>query len=135
MEGGDDEGVFELPYVEDCDREGELPRAQYDEIVRLAEWEPDVQWKLDKVIPLEDKVYDLIRDEVTEPLTLSEIRHRIERKYDTYLSVAEKDGYSGYYYMRPMRNERLTVAESKKYYRTFNEAMRVLIAGLKVQQK
>lgn len=61
LEGGDDEGVFELPYVEDCDRKGELTRAQYDEIVRLAEWEPDVQWELDKVIPLEDIVYDLIR--------------------------------------------------------------------------
>ena len=34
-----------------------------------------------------------------------------------------------------MRNERLTVAESKKYYRTFNEAMRALIAGLKEKQK
>ena len=135
LESGDDEGVFELPYVEDCDREGELTRAQYDEIVRLAEWEPDVQMKLDNVIPLEDEVYALIRDEVTEPLTLSEIRHRIEKKYDTYLSVAEKDGYRGYYYMRPMRNERLTVAEGKKYYRTFNEAMRALIVRIRVKQE
>jgi hypothetical protein len=82
---------------------------------------------------LEDTVYDLIREDVTEPLTLSEIRHRIEKKYDTYLSVAEKDGYRGYYYMRPMRNERLTVAECKKYYRTFNDAMRALIEGIKVK--
>ena len=73
-----------------------------------------MQLKLDKVIPLEDKVFDLIRDEVTEPLTLSEIRHRIEKKYDTYLSVAEKDGYRGCYYMHPMRNERLTAAEGNK---------------------
>ena len=98
--GGDDEGVIELPFVEDCDKEGVLTRKQFDEIVRLAEWEPDVKLKLDKVIPLEDAVYDLIRDEVTEPLTISEIRYRIERRYETYLSVAEKDGYRVYYYMR-----------------------------------
>ena len=36
-----------MPFVEDCDKEGELTRKQYDEIVRQAEWEPDVQLKLD----------------------------------------------------------------------------------------
>ena len=133
LKAGDDEGVFELPYAEDCDKEDELSRAQYDEIVRLAEWEPDSQVKLDKLIPLEDKVYDLIRDEVEAPLTLSGIRHRIEKKYDTYLSVNEEDGYTGYYYMRPMRNKSLTSPESKRYYRTFNEAMRALIEGIKVR--
>ena len=47
LQGGDDEGVIDLPFVEDCDKEGELTRKQYDEIVRQAEWEPDVQLKLD----------------------------------------------------------------------------------------
>ena len=47
--------------------------------------------------------------------------------------MAEKDGYRGYYFMRPMRNERLTVAEGKKYYSTFNEAMRALIEGIRVK--
>jgi hypothetical protein len=98
LQGGDDEGVIELPFVEDCDKEGELTRKQYDEIVRQAEWEPDVQLKLDSKIPLEDAVYDLIREEVKEPVTLSEIRHRIEKKYETYLSVFEEDGYTGYGY-------------------------------------
>lgn len=96
LQGGDDEGVIDLPFVEDCDKEGELTRAQYDEIVRLAEWEPEVRLKLDETIPLEDEVYDLIREEVKEPVTLSEIRHRIEKKYETYLSVFEEDGYLGY---------------------------------------
>lgn len=47
LQGDDDEGVIELPFVEDCDKEGELTRAQYDEIVRLAEWEPEVKLKLE----------------------------------------------------------------------------------------
>lgn len=132
LKGGDDEGVMGLPYEEDCDKEDELTRAQYDEIVRLAEWEPDVQLKLDKTIPLDDAVYDLIRDEVDKPITLSEIRHRIEKKYETYLSVFQEDGFKGYYYMAPMRKEKLFVKKSEKYYPTFNEAMKALILNVEV---
>lgn len=126
LQGDDDEGVIELPFVEDCDKEGELTRVQYDEIVRLAEWEPDAQLKLDSKIPLEEAVYDLIREEVKEPVTLSEIRHRIEKKYETYLSVFEEDGYTGYYYVHS-RDKQHSRAKSEKYYPTFNEAMRALI--------
>ena len=126
LQGGDDEGVIDLPFVEDCDREGELTRVQYDEIVRLAEWESDAQLKLDSKIPLEEAVYDLIREEVKEPVTLSEIRHRIEKKYETYLSVFEEDGYTGYYYVHS-RDKQHSRAKSEKYYPTFNEAMRALI--------
>lgn len=134
LQGGDDEGVLDLPYVEDCDKEGELTRAQYDEIVKLAEWEPDVQLRLDKPIPLYDAVYDLIRDEVETPMTLSEIRHRIEKKYGTYLSVYEQDGYKGYYYMAPLRNEKLFVTKCDTFFPTFNEAMKALILNLKVKR-
>ena len=134
LQGGDDEGVFDLPYVEDCDKEGELTRAQYDEIVELAEWEPDVQLKLDKRIPLNDAVYDLIRDEVKAPMTLSEIRHCIEKKYDTYLSVYQQDGYKGCYYIAPLRNEKFSVTQCNTFFPTFNEAMRALILNLKVKR-
>lgn len=132
LEGGDDEGVIGLPYVEDCDKEGELTREQYDEIVKLADWEPDVQLKLDKPIPLDDSVYDLIREEASEPMTISEIRRCVEKKFGVYLSVAQRDGYRGYYYMAPMRNERLSVKNSKKHYPTFNEAMKALILNIEV---
>lgn len=127
LQGGDDEGVIELPFVEDCDKEGELTRKQFDEIVRLAKWEPDVQLKLDSKISLEDEVYDLIREEVKEPVTISEIRHWIEKKYETYLSVFEEDGYTGYYYVYQSRNRKVASRKSEKYYPTFNEAMRALI--------
>jgi hypothetical protein len=118
--------------VEDCDKEGELTRGQYDEIVKLADWEPDVQLKLDKPIPLDDSVYDLIREEASEPVTISEIRRCIEKKYNVYLSVAQGDGYRGYYYMAPMRNERLSANKCDGFFPTFNEAMRTLILNIEV---
>ena len=138
LKGGDDEGIIDLPHVEDCDKEGELTRAQYDEIVQLAQWEPDIPVKLDNIIPLDDPVYDLIRDAADVPMTLSEIRHQIEQKYSTYLSVIEEDRYSGYYYIPPERRGRRSAYQSKDYYPTFNEAMRALILemrSLKMKKK
>ena len=132
LKGDDDEGVISVPYIEDCDKEGELTRQQYDDIVRYAEWEPNDKVALDKHIPLHAPVYHLIRDEVNEPITLSEIRKRIEKKYDTYLSVAMKDGYKGYYYMGPLRDCGLAAKKCKRYYKTFNEAMKALILSIKV---
>ena len=134
LQGDDDEGVIEMPFVENCDKEGELTREQYDEIVRQAEWEPEVKLRLDKTIPLEDKVYDLIRDEAKEPMTLSEIRHRIEKKYETYLSVFEEDGYMGYYYVHHSWDKQHSPAKSENYYPTFNEAMRALILEMGKRQ-
>ena len=49
LKDGDDEGVIEIPFIEDCGTEGELTRAQYDEIVRLAEWEPEPKLKIAKI--------------------------------------------------------------------------------------
>lgn len=133
LQNGDDEGVIDLPFVEDCDKEGELTRTQYDEIIRLAEWEPDVKLKLDKRIPLKDHLYDLIREEAVTPMTLSEIRHLIEKKYNTYLSVYEEDGYNGYYYLLPTKGKEYSTSKSKKYYPSYNEAMRALILKLKLK--
>lgn len=82
---------------------------------------------MDSKIPLEDAVYDLICEEVKEPVTLSEIRHRIEKKYETYLSVFEEDGYTGYYYVYQSKSRKAASRKSEKYYATFNEAMRALI--------
>ena len=125
--GGDDEGVFSLPYVEDCGREGEVTREQYDEIVRLAEWEPKTKLKLDGNIQLDDAIYDMVRDEVTAPATLSEIRDQIEKKYDTYLAVERVTGNRGYRYVNALRNRTFSVSEKSQIYPTFNEALRALI--------
>ena len=131
---GDDEGVIALPYVEDCGREGELTREQYDEIVKLAEWEPDVKLKLDSTIPLDDAVYDLIREYADKPMTLSEIRKCIEKKYDTYLAVSKENGRDGYYYMEALRSERLSTRKNNAHYPSFNDAMRALILNSRVAE-
>ena len=124
---GDDEGVFSLPHVEDCGEEDEITREQYDEIVRLAKWVPEVKLKLDHNIPLDDAVYDMVRNEVTVPVTLSEIRARIEAKYDTYLAVQGDVDKRGYRYVNALRNRRLSVSKKSQLYPTFNEALRALI--------
>ena len=131
LKGGDDEGIIDLPHIQDCDKPGELTRAQYDEIVSLAKWEPDVKLKLDHSFPLEDPAYDLIREEADAPMTLSEIRHRIEKKFDTSLSVYEEDRDSGYYYISYESDNRLSSHKSEQYYPTFNEAMKALILSMK----
>ena len=128
---GDDEGVIDLPFVEDCDKEGELTSAQYNEIVSLAIWEPDEKLQLDHTIPLEEPVYNLIKDETNTPITLSEIRHRIEKKYNTYLSVFQEDGNKGYYYVPHRIDNKPSAYKSDRYYPTFNDAMKALILSLK----
>jgi len=135
LEDDDDEGVIDVPYVEDCGKDGEITRQQYDEIVHCAEWEPDVRVILDKNIPLDHPVYHLIRDVVDAPLTLSEIRKRIEDKYDTYLAVARKNGYEGYYHAGALRNRLLSGGNGDVYYPTFNEAMRKLILSIKINEQ
>ena len=85
--GDDDEGVFDLPYIEECDADA--------------------------------------------PITLSEIRHRIENKYHIYLSVYREDGYKGYYYIKPSKANKFSDKKSKKHFPTFNEAMKALILSIK----
>ena len=87
--------------------------------------------KLDRIIPIEEPVYDLIRDEADTPITLSEIRHRIEKKYNTYLSVFQEDGYKGFYYVPQRIDNKPSAFKSDRYYPTFNDAMKALILSLK----
>ena len=82
---------------------------------------------IDRPVPLEDSVYDLIRDEISEPLTVSEIRKLIEKKTGKYLSVFESRDGEGYYYIYDDPSDHRTPRESREYYPTFNEAMKALI--------
>lgn len=65
--------MFDLPYECYLGNGDKITREQYDEIVSLASWKPEVQLKLDKPVPLEDSVYDPIREEVSEPMTVCKI--------------------------------------------------------------
>ncbi len=69
----------------------------------------------------------MVGDEVTVPVTLSEIRVQIEKKYDTYLVVERVTGNRGYRYINALRNRSLSVSEKSQVYPTFNDALRALI--------
>lgn len=128
LQGGEDEGVFPLPYVEFCDGENEISREQFNQIVEKAVWEQDAKLVLDKVIPLESGIYELVRDEVDNPMTVSQVRKLIEQKFKTYLSVERDDETGEYYYMPPRRDgEYVSEDKERKYYATFNEAMSALM--------
>lgn len=115
-----------LPYADE-----DTTEEQVRQVIDATEWDPLEKVRLDKKIPLEDEVYDFMREEVVEPLTTSAIRKKYEQKYNTYLCVHYESG-RGYFYA-----ERQAKGHYKKhYYPTFSEAMHGLIiseAGLRKQ--
>lgn len=89
--------VFDLPYECYLGNGDEITREQYDEIVSLAEWDPEVQVALDEVVPLEDSVYDPIRDEVSEPMTVCKILERLEEKYGVGVGIGDYSDHQHIY--------------------------------------
>lgn len=63
----------------------------------LAEWDPEVQVALDEVVPLEDSVYDPIRDEVSEPMTACKILERLEEKYGVGVGIGDYSDHQHIY--------------------------------------
>ena len=113
-----------LPYVDE-----DVTEEQVHQVIEAAQWEPLEKVGLDKLIPQDDEVYDFMRDEAAEPLTMSDIRRKYEQKYNVYLCVHHESG-KGYYYAERNAKGRYKY----HYYPTFNEAMRALIisgAGLR----
>ncbi len=113
-----------LPYVDD-----DITEEHVRQVIETAEWEPLERVRLDKLIPLEDEVYDFMRDEAIEPLTMSAIRKKYEQKYNVYLCV-HYESNKGFFYAERNKNGHYKF----HYYPTFNEAMRALIisgAGLR----
>ena len=133
MNHHDEGSVFALPYECYLDRDDELTRAQYDEIVSLAQWDEEDQLALDSTVPLEDTVYDLIRDEVNEPLTLCGILERLEDKYDMVLGISD---YSDHQHCHIFEHspDKIRIEEKKKEFVTVNEAMYYLL-GRYVKEK
>ena len=113
-----------LPYVDN-----DITKEQVRQVIEAAEWEPLEKVRLDKVVPLDDEVYDFMRDKAIVPMTMSAIRKKYEQKYNVYLCVHYESG-KGYYYAERTQKGRY----KNHYYLTFNEAMRALIisgAGLR----
>ena len=81
--------VFDLPYECYLGNGDEITREQYDEIVSLATWEPEDELKLDETVPMNDSVYNPIREEVSEPMTVCKILERLEEKYGIGVGLSD----------------------------------------------
>lgn len=104
------------------DVDEDVTEEQVHQVIEAVQWEPLEKVGLDKLIPQVDEVYDFMRDEASEPLTMSDIRRKYEHKYNVYLCVHHESG-KGYYYAERNANGHY----KHHYYPTFNEAMRALI--------
>lgn len=128
LKRGDDEGVISLPFEDECDCEDEMSIEQLKQIIEKAVWQKQTEVVLDKIIAYDDPVYDLVRERLRVPTTLSEIRHTIEDQYDTYLSVSKSYKRDGFCYDMPrFGKDDFHTKESEDVYPTFNEAMYALI--------
>ena len=114
--------VFDLPYECYLGDGDDITKEQYDEIVALAEWRPEVQVKLDELVPLEDEVYDPIRDEVAESLTVSGILERLYEKYGIGVGIGKYRGHQHIYLYGWKKGDEKIQIKNETFMPT-NEAM------------
>ena len=117
--------VFDLPYECYLGNGDKISREQYDEIVSLASWKPEVQLKLDKPVPLEDSVYDPIREEVSVSMTVCKILERLEEKYGIGIGISNYDDYQ-HCYLYGRKSGRDIEIEDKTFL-SANEAMLAIL--------
>jgi hypothetical protein len=117
--------VFDLPYECYLGNGDEITREQYDEIVSLATWEPEGELKLDETVPLNDSVYNPIREEVSEPMTVCKILERLEEKYGIGIGISNYDDYQ-HCYLYGRKSGRDIEIQDKKFLPT-NEAMLAIL--------
>ena len=129
--------VFDLPY--DCylGKGHEITREQYDEIVSLAQWDQVSQLVLDEIIPLNDPVYDLIREFISEPLTACGILWELEKKYSVVVGIIDRDDWHEAY-LSEHGGDNLRIILKDIKFDTANEAMLAVMrefGKLKKQKK
>ncbi len=117
--------VFDLPYECYLGNGDEITREQYDEIVSLATWEPEGELKLDETVPLNDSVYNPIREEVSEPMTVCKILERLEEKYGIGIGISNYDDYQ-HCYLYGRKSGRDIEIEDKTFL-SANEAMLAIL--------
>lgn len=127
--------VFDLPYECYLDQENELTREQYDEIVSLACWEPEVQVVLDTFVPLDSPAYNLIREEVQKPLTVCGILAALQRTYDIVYGIHKKGGQY-HCYLIEHGEKQITIDDHTSLFPTDNEAvLDAIIRYVQIKQK
>lgn len=114
--------VFSLPYECYLGLDEEITREQYDEIVSLATWNPVGQLELDEPVPLEDSVYDPIRDEVSEAMTVCAILARLYEKYGIGVGITSYDDHQ-HCYLYGRKNGQDKIQINDKAFMSANEAM------------
>ena len=122
-----DEGsVFDLPYECYLGTDDGITREQYDKIILLAKWKPEVQVVLDETVPLEDSVYAPIRDEISEPITVCGILARLYEKFGIGVGIGKyRDHQHIYLYGWKKSNEKIQIKD--KGFMSANEAMQAVL--------
>ena len=118
--------VFDLPYECYLGNGDEITREQFDEIVSLATWNPVGKLVLDEPVPLEDSVYDPIRDEVFEPMTVCAILARLYEKYGIGVGITNYDDHQ-HCYLYGWKNGQDKIQINDKEFMSANEAMLAIL--------
>ena len=118
--------VFDLPYECYLDNGDEITREQYDEIVSLATWKSEEQLTLDEPVPLEDSVYDPIREKVSKPMTVCAILAQLYEKYGIGVGISDyRDHQHCYLYGWKKGDEKIQIKNNE--YMSANEAMLTIL--------
>ena len=118
--------VFDLPYECDLDDGDDITREQYEKIVSLATWKPEELLVLDELVPLEDSVYDPIRKECNEPLTVCGILTRFYEKFGIGVGISDYDDLQ-HIYLYGWRKGEEKLQINDKEFMTPNEAMLTIL--------
>ena len=91
--------VYVLPWEDECQYEiYGVTAEQLQDLISHSEWLPVNKLKIQKPIPLESPLYDLMRDKVTEPMFLHDIRLKMWKDYDTYVGTYHYNEFSKHGY-------------------------------------
>ena len=119
----EENSVLSLHYECECVAKTEpecFTREQLQEIIDHSEWLPEDKLKIQHKIPLDSPVYDLIRDEVKEPMFLYDIKMYLWEKHDKYVSTWYCDEFDGNGYT-------CGHSDDEKVYDSWSEAIQAAI--------
>ena len=116
-------GVFDLPHECYLGQDGELTHEQYDEIVSLAEWDPETPLNLDTPVPLDNSAYDLIREAVNHPLTVCGILAILQKKFGGLVFGLMDEGSKCYCYLVEHCEPKIHVEDRNRLFDSPNEAL------------
>lgn len=115
--------VFSLPFECYLDTPDHLTQAQYNEIVSLADWDKEGTLKLDKTLPLEDSIYDLVRQYgISQPMTVYGILEVLTHEEGWLHGIMHKDG-GLYCYLIKHKPEKIRIEDSETIFHSCNDAV------------